>query len=122
LRIQFPAIKEAGCEHGRKIRIVNELSINGIAAQVALGGGQQLPRWQLANDEPQIQIAVTNGLHFIATDIAQISLFATGHGAERPRLNRAISTSGLSKKQPLAKVRRLSDYRAGFRVQRSEAG
>ena len=66
-----------------KRRIHDELSDDGIAAEVPFRRGEQLSGFDLAENEPQIEIASLDEFDFVAADFAEISLIALCHVGRR---------------------------------------
>src|SRR5438132_991070 len=80
LRVQLVLGKCSRAGDRRKIRINNELRGCGIAAEVPFAQHMQLLRRYLAQHVAEIEIGVRDLLHFLSTDIAEVTLFAKGHG------------------------------------------
>ncbi len=57
----------------------NELRLHGVAADMSLGRRQQCAGVDLADDVPQVQIAVGNLFDFVAADFTEITLLAACH-------------------------------------------
>ncbi|MDB5345712.1 MAG: hypothetical protein JWP89_4089 [Schlesneria sp.] len=62
-----------------EFRIDNELCEHGVAPQVPLGSSHQVSGLHLADDVPQIEIAVGDVFNFITADFAHVTLIAFRH-------------------------------------------
>ena len=78
-RVELTLIEGAFFYHGRKIVGHNELGQGSVAADVAFLLGMQHFGIEHAHDVTQVEIAVVNFGHVLATDIAQVTLVALGH-------------------------------------------
>jgi len=77
---------EESLNHDRfELWIDDELSHNWVAAQVPLGGRQQLTGFDLTEDKSQVEIAPFDEFDVVSADLTQVALVALSHECEPVR-------------------------------------
>jgi hypothetical protein len=80
-RVELCLAEWAFHRDGRKAVVEDELGEEGVAFQVAFGGGEKIPHGDLADDETQVEIALGDVLDLVAADFAEIPLITLGHAS-----------------------------------------
>jgi hypothetical protein len=80
VRIEHSAIEIAFDDGRWEVRVIDELGVDGVAAEVSFGSGEEVSGGEFAGDEAEVEVTFADGVNFFAADVTEVTLFAAGHG------------------------------------------